>query len=86
MFFYKALLREKDARIADLIKQIEDMRSMVYPSSMPKGIPYVQLEADAIISGKEETIALTPEEIRQAEEEIAERDSLLSGTYNTLNV
>lgn len=68
MFGYKELLAEKerllsekDARIADLQSQIADLRKWVIPDNAPASIPVLQIEEDAVLSGRDEIIDVSPD-------------------------
>lgn len=69
-----------ELRIADLKAQIEDLRSLTIPRFHPPGIPLIQYEADAIISGKQE---ITEHNENEAEKQAIESEAqrILSGTY-----
>lgn len=74
-----------EARISDLHSQISDLRRIALPP-VSHSIPAVALEADAILTGRDETYDPTPspltdEEMRKVIDEISERDRILSGTY-----
>lgn len=81
IFGTKKLIEQYEARIADLKKQIEDLRSLNLPKVNSYLIPANDLEADAVMSGKEEVIHLSEQELKELEEAVSERDRLLSGTY-----
>lgn len=73
------LLAEKDTRIADLKLQLEDYKLLL---SMPKASSVrepdeIQMEADQVLSGHEER----PITSFEYDEELAERDRILAGTY-----
>lgn len=92
MFFGKALkeqyekrLQEQanlyEARISQLQSQIEDLRKMVFVPTSATSLPLVQIEQDAILSGKEEQVTITQEELAQLEMEQSEADRIFAGTY-----
>lgn len=71
---------EKDARLADSEKTISFLKSLVY--SPQSSAPSLEaLEADAVLTGHQHPVAVTPEEAERLREENAERDRVLSGTY-----
>lgn len=72
---------DKDSRIADLKAQIEDLRSLVLPKNTPGVIPLVSLEADAIMSGKDEAIEIPDAQRAELDEIQSEATRILSGTY-----
>lgn len=80
MFFLKPLLKEKDARIAQLEQEVGFLRSLLQP--VPQQVNRnVHHEANAILSGHQEQIVddspISAEEMAI----IAERERILSGTY-----
>lgn len=79
----KQLIEQYEGRIADLKSQIEDLRAISSLTNRTQLIPAVALEADAILSGKEETYSptYTEEEVNASMAEASERDRILSGTY-----
>ncbi len=81
MFGTKALIAQYEARIADLKAEIGALRTLVLPSSRPYHIPVGQLEADAVLSGTQDILQLTPEQSQEQDEILAERDRILSGQY-----
>ena len=92
MFGKAALITSYEARIKDLrdshaseiqalLAHIESLKRLVFPPQNTASIPLHQLEADAILSVRETTIELTDDELKQREEEISERDRVLSGMY-----
>ena len=68
-------------RLPPLSKQVDDLRGLVFPSTVPGGIPLIAMEADAVMSGKTEQIILSDEELKQREDEMLEADRLFAGTY-----
>jgi hypothetical protein len=77
MFGSKKLIEQYEARITDLKIQIEDLKRLVYSQTSSTNIPLVSLEADAIMSQKEETISISQEEIDRLEE----ADKILNAEY-----
>jgi len=73
---------EKDLRIADLKAHIEALS----PTRNDYKIPLVSIEADQCLSGSNEIIEISNEEVEQmspADQAIlSERDRLLSGNYS----
>lgn len=69
-----------EARIKDLKIQIEDLRSLTIPRSSPTGIPIVQYEADAVLSGKQETTVIVENPDPQLDVD-SEAQRILSGSY-----
>jgi hypothetical protein len=68
-------------QLVNLQSQIEDLRRLVFPVNSERFIPLPALEADAIISGHNSTVEITPEQQAQWDAEISERDKVLSGAY-----
>lgn len=68
-----------ESRLTEMRARIEDLRSLVFSSSSASNIPLHSMEADAVLSGRDEVLLLHANE--QAEEVISERDRLLSGQY-----
>lgn len=92
LFVGKKLIEQYEQRIADLkkqheqhvevlTKQLTDFRSLVLPQVKAYTIPASDLEADAVMSGRDEIIQLSKEELKELEESMSERDRILSGTY-----
>ncbi len=84
MFFNNKLIEQYEARIEDLKRQIEDLRALSLPHLSAQKLDKNVLEADAILSGKEEVFEpsdITPEELEAMRLEQSERDRILSGTY-----
>lgn len=74
--------REKDARIADLHAEIKMLRSLVSPPTSSSRIPLVQIEADAIMSGRQEQIEVSnADQMKHWENVESEAHRILSGTY-----
>lgn len=82
MFSNKRLIQQYEARIADLKLQIEDLRRLVLPpKAAPYSIPVVDVEMDAVLSGKDEPIALTDDQANELNAIESEAAKILSGTY-----
>ena len=73
---------EKSLRIADLKEEIKVLRSLTIPSNDPNDISSESLEADAILSGRQDVITIKELPKDDISEELAERDRILSGTYS----
>ena len=82
---------EKDNRIKDLQSQLEtvksiytamtaDLRRIALPPSTAQAT-ISQMESNALWDGRDEVISLTPEQLKELEEEESERSRILSGTY-----
>ncbi len=74
---------EKDLRITDLKEQISYLKNMLTPET--NGVPTSLMEADAIMSGRQDVIELfanapTPSPDSEAGIQ-SERDRLIAGTY-----
>lgn len=85
MFGNKKLIEQYEARIADLKGQIKDLRSISLPFAQSTAIPMHALEADAILTGKEETYHpshLSEHEKREIDSAESEADRIFSGTYD----
>lgn len=74
------LCNEKDRRIADLLAQIEMLRALVLPPKTSAPIPLFALEADKALSATDDRPS-DPEELKRLSAIEAEREALLSGTY-----
>lgn len=84
MFKCKACIA-KERHISDLRDEILSLRKLVYAPSI-KEQPLVMVEADAVLSGREQPIEyapkdLTPEQLKELEDIESEATRLLSGTY-----
>lgn len=75
MFFKCKICSAKDAHIASLRAQIEDLRRLTIPENSVEPT-VIQLESDGILSAQQHVIEVDDAEIA------AERDRLLSGNYN----
>lgn len=58
--------------------EIAFLRMLVQPRAMP-GSKYTNIEANAILSGHQETIVVEDDD--HSDDEQVERDRILSGTY-----
>lgn len=72
---------QHDARVKDLKDEIYSLRQMVFPASRPSFVPSNHLEADALLSGHQDQIRMTPEEMEREEAIQNERNAILGGTY-----
>lgn len=77
---------EKDKRIEDLKTQVDSLLSMVSPKTSAHTIPLNQIEADAILTGRDEVIEVEVDNLdtrRQQELIEIEREAqrILAGTY-----
>lgn len=71
---------EKDKRISDLQAHLQDLRQLTLPKN-PLTSHFVNVEANAIIDGRDEVMPLTEEEAREMEDTQREADRLFAGTY-----
>jgi hypothetical protein len=81
MIFRCRVCSEKSARISDLQAQISYLKSLLSPNT---DVSASQLEADAVLSGRQDVIELHREEPPAPAEEFdieSERDRLVAGTY-----
>jgi hypothetical protein len=78
-FFSCSVCKEKDARISDLKDQIRLLSSLSIPDNATPSLTH--LEADAVLSATQHQIVLDDEDFGPSAAERAERDRLLSGTY-----
>lgn len=82
---FEARLRNQselyESRVSDLKTQIEDLKKLVFAPPTASRIPLVALEADSIMSQREETIVMSPDEIARLEADESEANRLLSGNY-----
>ena len=76
-----ALKSAHAAELAAYRMHLEDLQRLVFPPQNTTSIPLVQLEADAVLSVRETTVDLTEEELKRREDEISERNRILSGQY-----
>jgi hypothetical protein len=92
MFGTKRITEAYEARIADiqrshaaevraLLSHIESLKALVFVPHNTSNIPEAQLEADAILSVRENVIELTEEELKRRAEEESERSRILGGNY-----
>ncbi len=84
MFGDCKVCKEKDKRISDLITQIEFLKDLAHTPINNKSIPDNTLEADAVISGHQESIEIQTfekEQAAEAERILLERQALLDGNY-----
>lgn len=81
IFGTKRLIKQYEARLVDKDKQIADLRLLVFAPPTANQIPLVALEADAVMSGKDNVIELSREETEKILEEQSEASRILSGTY-----
>jgi hypothetical protein len=73
---------EKDRRIVDLKSQLDDLRRLVLPPNHSAGFIHpISVEADAILSGQQEPITLSPEQEKEFDELQREADAILAGNY-----
>ncbi len=77
MFSCKRCL-EKNERILDLKEQVSFLRSMTVSSSDPTA---KQMEEDAILSGTDRVIDITPEEESSVDDVSSEAARIFSGAY-----
>lgn len=85
MFGRCKICAEKDARISDLKEALNKFTALMSPprSPMPLHASDVEVEADLLLSGKDEVLnPYTPEELKQMQDEADEASSLLAGTYD----
>jgi len=72
---------EKDKRIDDLQSQIAMLRAMVTPPSTARDIPILQVEADAVLSGKQDPIGIPESQLLAWDQRQSEAHRILAGTY-----
>lgn len=70
-----------EARIVELNLQISDLKKLIYSPTSATDIPLVTLEADAIISQKDEVIEFNSEDISETDKMIREADRIFAGSY-----
>lgn len=70
-----------EKHVAALSAHIGALQKLVFVPTTYSNIPFHQMEADAVLSVRETNIQLTDEEKKRREDEISERDRVLSGTY-----
>ena len=80
---YVSALREGyEAQALLLRAQNADLRSMVFPTNTPGHVPVLSAEADAVLSGNEESIEMTEKQIAEWHEINDEASRVLNGTYD----
>jgi hypothetical protein len=72
------LLKEKDARIHDLLVQIEVLTRLTVPPKSSGSLPTVQVEQDYIFSGSHEPVASLED---YTDDTALEANQILTGTY-----
>lgn len=70
-----------EARISELKDQISRLEKLVFIQTSASNIPLISLEADAVLSQKEETIQISQEELERLSEIESEADRILAGNY-----
>lgn len=68
-------------QVATLQQQVKDYRDLALPSSKLE-VPFIALEANAVLDGKEKPVEITDNERHAHEQVLRERDRLLSGMYD----
>jgi len=83
IFGYRELLAEKDARIAELNRQIARLELLVpaFHSPVNAGTPVWNVEHNAILDGRDDQIELTRAQSIELDEIESEASRLQSGTY-----
>jgi len=71
---------EKDARIKDLTSQVDLLRNLLSPAKS-RDIPLIAIEADAVMSGRQEPLEPTSAQMREWEALTLERDRILTGNF-----
>jgi len=80
---YVAAIREGyEAQALLLRAQNADFRSMVFPTYSPGHVPVLAAESDAILSGNEEAIEMTEQQINEWHSINSEASRVLNGTYD----
>lgn len=67
--------------IKSLEQHIEDLKALVFSPTSAKDIPLVHLEADAVISQRDEVMEVSQEEAAKQDFILRERDRIFSGSY-----
>lgn len=70
-----------EARIAQLKDQVADLKKLVFTQTSAFNVPLVHLEADAVMSQKEETIQVSDRDLEEAEKIQSEADRIFAGTF-----
>jgi hypothetical protein len=78
----RTLHEQYGARIAQMEDSISDLRRLVFSPTSATNIPLVHLEADAVISQKEEVMEVDPSESEKFEFLTREADRIFSGNYD----
>lgn len=84
MFGKCRVCAEKDKRLASLEEQVAFLRSLVHPHVDNSAIPEVNHEANQVLDQIDQPIQIqsyASAVITLSEEELAERDAILSGNY-----
>lgn len=87
MFFSCKVCAEKDKRIEELHAQVKFLKSMLSSPSNPGDVTAYALEADGILSAQQHILDVEIPDSeqfvsREADNELSERDKLLSGNYS----
>jgi hypothetical protein len=84
MFGNCKVCAEKDKRVASLEEQIAFLRGLLHPAVDNSNIPESVQEANGILDAQDRPIEIqtyAAATIALSEEELAERDAILSGSY-----
>ena len=71
-----------EAQALLLRAQNADLRSMVFPTYSPGHVPVLAAESDAILSGNEEPIEMTEQQVAEWHSINSEASRVLNGTYD----
>lgn len=80
----KTLTEQYEARISQLQDTVQDLRRLVFSPTSASSVPLVHLEADAVMSQKEEVMEVDPEEAEKMSFLLREQDRIFSGAYEEM--
>lgn len=70
------------AHLQTLEARVDDLKALVFSSTSASNIPLVHLEADAVMSQKDEVTEIDEEEVQKQDFILRERDRIFSGSYD----
>ena len=80
----KTLCDQYESRISQLQDQVSDLRRMVFSPTSATQIPLVHLEADAVMSQKEEAFEVDANEADKLAFLLREQDRIFSGEHEDM--
>lgn len=70
------------SHLQTLEARVEDLKALVFSQTSASNIPLVHLEADAVLSQKDEVTEIDEEEVQKQDFILRERDRIFSGSYD----